>query len=306
MNNKKIVATFLIASMLMSMTGCSNKKKAVIETATDFADAVISGDIDDIADFMEDGDDLEEFMEAYEVNSNRQDIVDAIYDSMSFEIDEKSVKIKDGKATIDVTYTLVDYMCVYEDLDDEDGLEEYLDALEDEEDETTTIDQTIELEQDGDEWIVIDDDFENMEDFLSFYEDIAEMSWGSSGTISQEEFNMTLEEVFGIDSSDYSSDSSPSYAITSYFGDSCCIEYFSYSEEASTTELFGYYQEAYDYMDCTVLYDGDDNISILFDGSEYYYGGIYLRGNSMMIITVYDTSSSEVDDMLDMLGLTKP
>ena len=305
MTNKKIFATVLIASMLMSMTGCSHKKKAVIETATDFADAVISGDIDDIADFMEDGDDLEEFMEAYEVNSNRHDIVDAIYDSMSFEIDEKSFKIKDGKATVDVTYTLVDYMCVYEDLDDEDGLEEYLDALEDEEDETTTIDQTIELEQDGDEWIVIDDDFENMEDFLSFYEDIAEMSWGSSGTISQEEFNMTLEEVFGIDSSDYSSDSSSSYAITSYFGDNYWIEYFYYADEASITELFQCYQDAYDSLNGTVLYDGDDNITILFNGSDHY-GGIYLRGNSLMLIITYDRSSSEIDDMLDMLGLTMP
>ncbi len=159
MKKKKILAILLTASLLSSVTGCSNKKKEVIETATEYAEAVISGDIDDIADFLEDGDDLEEFMEAYEVNSNRQDIVDAIYDSMSFEIDEKSVKIKDSKATLDVTYTLVDYMCVYEDLDDEDGLEEYLDALEDEDEETITIDQTIELEQDGGEWIVIDDDF---------------------------------------------------------------------------------------------------------------------------------------------------
>lgn len=51
--------------------------------------------------------------------------------------------------------------------------------------------------------------------------------------------------------------------------------------------------------------DGDDNITILFTESDHY-GGIYLRGNSMMIITAYDTSSSEIDNMLDMLGLTKP
>ena len=305
MKKKKILAILLTASLLSSVTGCSNKKKEVIETATEYAEAVISGDIDDIADFLEDGDDLEEFMEAYEVNSRRQDIVDAIYDSMSFEIDEKSVKIKDSKATVDVTYTLVDYMCVYEDLDDEDGLEEYLDELEGEDEETITIDQTIELEQDDGEWIVIDDDFENMEDFLSFYEDITELSWGSSGTVSQEEFNTTLEEVFGIDSMDYSSSTGSSYAITSYFGDDYWIEYFYYAEEESITELFQCYQDAYDSLNGTVLYDGEDNITILFNGSDHY-GGIYLRGNSMMIIMTYDRSSSEIDDMLDMLGLTKP
>ena len=69
--------------------------------------------------------------------------------------------------------------------------------------------------------------------------------------------------------------------------------------------LYAGYQDAYDSLNGTVLYDGDDNITILFDGSDHY-GGIYLRGNSLMLIITYDRSSSEIDDMLDMLGLTKP
>ena len=137
MKTTKIISSVLAASLLMSVSGCSlfdNDDKNVLIAAKAYADAMISGDSADIAECLVDGDDVEEDLEDYLASYDKcEDAYAAIFDSMSYEIDEKSVvsSKKNAEASVDITYTMVDYETVYEDVTDDGGkYEDFVEALE--------------------------------------------------------------------------------------------------------------------------------------------------------------------------------
>ena len=178
MKTTKIISSVLVASLLMSTSGCSHfdkDDKNVLIAAKAYADAMISGDSGDIAACLVDGDDVEENIEAYLDSYEKcEDAYAAIFDSMSYEIDEKSVvsSKKNAEASVDITYTMVDYETIYEDVTDDGGkFEDFVEALEDNDGEDTIeITQTISFVLEGKEWLVKDKKSKNFFEFYEFYD----------------------------------------------------------------------------------------------------------------------------------------
>ena len=122
--------------------------KNVLLVAQNYADAILAGDGEEIAEYMVDGEDIEEnlvaFLESYD---KYEDAYEAIVDSMSYEIDQKSVESskKNAEASVEITYTMVDYEIIYEDVTVDVGkYDDFVEALEDNDGEDTIeITQTI-------------------------------------------------------------------------------------------------------------------------------------------------------------------
>ena len=330
MKKRKTISLLLIASMLMSMSGCSaGQKKKVLETAEEYADAVISGDIGDIAEFMEDDDEFEEamseFMDNAASNESLEDIYDFIIENTSYEIDEKSVEVKDKKASVEITYTMVDYIDVYDDLDDDADIDDYLEALEDATDNTMEIDQEIELKLDKDEWKVVDDDNENILEVYGFYTELTALGWGGTDAsgFTIEHFQEAISDILG-DNDPYLFDGTTFDDCYGYGnGVSAQLEVYAYPDTApSEFELaYGDWEEIFNNGDFdgnySNYYDGTSGYAI-FNGTSdatdsfytgYYYGGIYLIGDCyFMVYTLYEDEEHQdlVDELLNEFGCTCP
>ena len=121
MNKIKTVSLILVASMCISLTGCSGKKKAIVEAADSYAQALLSRDTDDIADLMADDDEFEEAIESYlsryTRNEDLEDVFDFILENTTYEIDKKSIAATDKKAIVNITFTSNDCdlicLCVF-------------------------------------------------------------------------------------------------------------------------------------------------------------------------------------------------
>ena len=328
MKKTKAVSVLLTASILMSMTGCSGAKKNVIAAAEEYAGAVLEADAGDIAELMEDDDDAEEFLEeffnTYLSREDLQEVYDFILENTTYEINKKSVKVKDKKASVEITYTMVDYLDVYDDLDDDAEIEDYLDALEDAEDNTMEIDQEIELELDKDEWIIIDDDYENTLEVYEFYQDILDLGWVPNfPTVTSEDFLNAVNEVLG-DSDPYIYDCE--FFFSSHGSENAVfadidIEY-SYTESAVysfesrydgllTAVQDGSFTGEYDcYYDGTtgyIFFHGTSNSSDFFRGD--IYGAVFLTENFILYsYTGIDSQERRdtVDAFLTSLGYPCP
>ena len=120
MNCKKLLTSVVAATMLLSLSGCYRDDKGVIDAAEKYADAIVALDADDIADLMEDDGGLEDAFAAYNSfvskGEGAEDLLKAISDTMTYEIDSKSVEssTKDKKGSCDITFTLADYEGLYE------------------------------------------------------------------------------------------------------------------------------------------------------------------------------------------------
>ena len=123
MKRTKLLASVIVLSMLLSLSGCSGKKKEVITAADEFAKAVIDFDTKDIAGLMADEEtaasELASYKYSYERSEDSKAIFDAIFDSMTYEVDRKSIKIsKEDEASVDIRFTFVDFEEVYENVYD--------------------------------------------------------------------------------------------------------------------------------------------------------------------------------------------
>ena len=328
MKRIKAVSLILAASMVLSLTGCSGRKKAIFEATDSYAQALISGDIDDLADLMEDDDEFEEeierYMDRYAKNEDLEDVFDYILENTTYEIDKKSAAVSDKKAIIKITFTMPDYMCAYEDLDDDDDADDFLDALEDAEDETVTFSQKIEFKLVKDEWKIVDDDFENTLEFYEFYQEISDLGFGKLKPYTCDEIEDMLRDVFDADSSDFDRFSDGSNDSLYYYDNSVTLEYFVFDEDDIDEAAEGF-EELYDEFvdeiedegfDGNISYDiGDGYGYILFDGSpdseysdENIYGGVYWAENTMLIVASERDSSSrdDVEAFLNALGYPTP
>lgn len=329
MKRLKAVSLILAASMVLSLTGCSGRKKAIFEATDSYAQALISGDIDDLADLMEDDDKFEEeierYMDRYAKNEDLEDLFDYILENTTYEIDKKSAAVTDKKAIIKITFTMPDYMCAYEDLDNDDDADDFLDALEDAEDETVTFSQKIEFKLVKDEWKIVDDDFENTLEFYEFYQEISDLGFGKLKPYTCDEIEDILRDVLDADSRDFDRYGSGSSDSLYYYGNSIMLQAFEFDEDDiddAAEEFEDLYDEFVDGIedegfDGNVSYDiGDGYGYVLLDGtirSEYYdehvYGGIYWAENTMLIVSTEGDSSSsreDVDALLNALGYPTP
>ena len=178
---KKIVSSVICVSMLASLGGCAMFDKddeGVLAAAEDYAEAVKKGKVRDIVGVMSDGRDLEEDIEYYMEGSEAglpegyDDVCEAILGTIDYSIDEETVESskKNGEGSVDITWTMVDYEAVYDQVIEEGGyLEEFIDALEDDSSDRREITRTVEFVLDDEEWLVDDSNLRCLYDVYDFY-----------------------------------------------------------------------------------------------------------------------------------------
>ena len=171
----KAGAVIVSAAMLASLASCDALlgKKDIVEAAENLGDAVISGDASKILKLSTEEKDGE-IAEALDLILNDdlrtdefKDYSDAMKKTMTYEVDEGSVKIDGKKASCDITFTMADF----KDLDDGEfeDIDDLCDAIEDL--DTKDYEYTVKFEKDGDDWLVSNldsDDFGALFDYRSY------------------------------------------------------------------------------------------------------------------------------------------
>lgn len=190
---KKLTATTLSVAVLASLSGCAMFDKddeAVLAVAEDYAEAIVKCKAGDIIDLMSEPDEdviNEEILTDYfnhdpETWGDDYDaICSAIEGTLSYTIDEESVTSskKDGKGSVDITFSVVDYAAAYDSVIEAGGdLDAYLDALGDA--DAQEIEVTVDFVKDGDNWLVDDEKGKNLEKVYAFYMDAIDYSFAAA------------------------------------------------------------------------------------------------------------------------------
>ena len=182
MKKTRVLSVVLVMTMVIPLTACFRSKKDVIEVTDKYMQAVISLDKEDIADLMDKDTGVNDVFAPYDLarseNAKYDYIYDAIAESITYEIDEKSIEFssKDKSAGCDVTVHIVDYKTIFEDVDRSRGdIDDYIDALEDaDEDNTIDIDLGFEYVYRDGKWFIKDKRAENLREIFSFFSDVRE------------------------------------------------------------------------------------------------------------------------------------
>ena len=181
MKAKKLMASAICASMILSIGGCAMFDKddeGVLAAAEDYATAVTKVKAGDIADLISGGDDLKEDIEIYtsgsevETPDGYSDMVSAIASTISYEIDEETVESskKNAEGSVDITWTLVDYDAVFEAVSEDGGdLDAFIDALSADDAATMEISQTLNFVYEDEDWKVDDSKLKNLYEVYDFY-----------------------------------------------------------------------------------------------------------------------------------------
>ena len=199
---RKAGAVALAGAMTLSCASCmlfGPNKKEIVEAADTFASTLLKQDAGKIVKLTNEKKNsdaaaaLELLFDESWYTEEQNKFIDAVADTITYEVDEESVEVDKEEASADVTFTMVDYEKALDgDFEDIDAV---LDALEDCED-TKDVEVTIEFEKDDDEWLVsnIDDDkFGNIFEFYIYELNImpavevtsADCWTGTSGLISE-------------------------------------------------------------------------------------------------------------------------
>jgi len=160
MQFKKVASATIASAMLLSCASCGllgANKKEIIEAADTFADALVkqdAGKIVKLTNEKKDSDtaaELELLFDKSMYSDDQADFIDAVSDTITYEVDEGSVEADKEEASVDVVFTMVDYeKALDDDFEDIDGV---LDALKDC-DDTKEVTVTFEFEKDGDDWLI--------------------------------------------------------------------------------------------------------------------------------------------------------
>ena len=329
MKKQKFVSSILIASMLLSLCSCSGDNKTVLAVADAYAQAVAGFDTDDIADLM-DGDTaqnaLERFEAVYDDNSKLKPAYDAVLGSITYEIDKKSVESskKDKKASVEITYTLVDYEAVYDEVFDDGGtIDDFIAALEDNDGkDTVEITQKLEFSYRGDKWLVKDKKLKAINEIYAFLDDMPEYGWGNFRDISSKDFKNAIKRVFQVDDEDIYESSFTDSVEFSYDDDNVMTSYAKYHNKEDASREFADMFSSIEMQ----LYRSDNNGKYVYsnngeigylllnnvyfeDFEGYMYGGVYMKGDTLILVLVLSTDipdHTQADQLLDELGYPKP
>ncbi len=202
---RKAGAAALAGAMAFSCASCAlfgPNKKEIVEAADTFAGTLLKQDAGKIIKLTTEDEDsdvaeaLEMIFDEETLSDDQKKFVDAVSDTITYEVDEESVEINKDESSADVTFTMVDYEKALDgDFEDIDAV---LDALDDC-DDTKEVEVTFEFEKDDDEWLVSNIDDDSFGDIFEFYiyelnikpavEVISAECWPSvSGLISEVEF----------------------------------------------------------------------------------------------------------------------
>ncbi len=175
---RRAATAALAGAMTLSLASCmllGTNKKEIVEAADEFASTLLKQDAGKIIKLTnekknsEAAESLEAMFDSSLYSDEQNEFINAVSDTITYEVDEESVAIDKEAASVDVVFTMVDYeKALGDDLSD---IDEVLDAIDDC-DDTKDIEVTFEFEKDDDTWLLtnIDDKgFGKLFDYF-FYE----------------------------------------------------------------------------------------------------------------------------------------
>lgn len=184
-NMKKVTAAALSVALVFSMTACmGGNKDEIIDAADTFAKAVTALDGKKIIKLTEEldgdkADSIKDKLAMTNLESDEKEVKQAIAATLTYALDEESVEFgdKNESATIDATFTLVDYAKALDD-DDLSDADSMVEAIND---QSKTKDYEVKLEfvKDEDSWLVSEDTIDDLGDVYAFLG--YELSFGASG-----------------------------------------------------------------------------------------------------------------------------
>ena len=180
MNSKRTFSIFIIVCIVLSACGCSlfaqSDNDAILSVAKEYSDAVIKANIDVIADDLYDGklykDNITALVKGNSDNELYEQICNAILNTMTYEIDEKSVVSSDSAGLVKVTFTLVNYngalqSCISPGC----TRNTYIDYLTADGPGTVSFDQEFKLVKNKGKWLINDDQCRQLFEVYGFYSD---------------------------------------------------------------------------------------------------------------------------------------
>ena len=323
----KSTAIVLTAGVfLTSLTGCSfGKKKEVLQAADSYATAVSAGELDTIKECLEDDGEFVEnvydYVDRGTLNEDLEDVYKFIHENMTYTIDEKSVEVNDKKASVDITYTIVDYNAAYDGLREGDYIDEFLTALEENKDKTIDIKVTVDLELGKDDWKIVDDENTVINETYGFYYDIFKMGWVNFPVYTPDGFEEILNDF--VDGDVYN-DRYSYYDDCYYQEDGVWFQLYTCDTQDEAVDWFDSYYEGYQEMldndnfrgqtySCYngtqgyLLVNGDSYDGHFFDSC--VYGGFYIKDNTIVIAVTVTGDPEDINTVnmfLSTIGYPAP
>lgn len=158
---KKAASAGLAGIMVLSFASCGlfgADKKAVTEAAENFAAALVKMNakkIGKLTDEKKKSDtlaELDSFLDKNSYSKDQYEFVEAVMDTVTYEVAADTVKVDGDKASATVVFTMVDYEDALK-KGDFDDIDDVIDAVKDCE-EQTEVSVELEFEKDGDSWLM--------------------------------------------------------------------------------------------------------------------------------------------------------
>ena len=212
---RKAGAAALAGAMAFSCASCAlfgPKKKEIVEAGDTFASTLLKRDAGKIIKLTTEEKDseaaetLEMLFDESFYSDDQNKFIDAVSDTITYEVDEESVEVSKEEASVDVKFSMVDYEKALEvDVAD---IDEVLDLLDDCED-IKEVEITLEFEKDDDEWLLSNIDDEEFGELFDYYiyelnltpavaVDYTDIWPGTSGIISEVYF---IDDITAYESS---------------------------------------------------------------------------------------------------------
>ena len=212
---RKAGAAALAGAMAFSCASCAlfgPNKKEIVEAGDTFASTLLKRDAGKIIKLTTEEKDseaaetLEMIFDESVYSDDQKKFIDAVSDTITYEVDEKSVEVSKDEASVDVKFSMVDYEKALEvDVAD---IDEVLDLLDDCED-IKEVEITLEFEKDDDEWLLSNIDDEEFGELFDYYiyelnltpavaVDYTDIWPGTSGIISEVYF---IDDITAYESS---------------------------------------------------------------------------------------------------------
>ena len=212
---RKAGAAALAGAMAFSCASCAlfgPNKKEIVEAGDTFASTLLKRDAGKIIKLTTEEKDseaaetLEMIFDESVYSDDQKKFIDAVSDTITYEVDEESVEVSKEEASVDVKFSMVDYEKALEvDVAD---IDEVLDLLDDCED-IKEVEITLEFEKDDDEWLLSNIDDEEFGELFDYYiyelnltpavaVDYTDIWPGTSGIISEVYF---IDDITAYESS---------------------------------------------------------------------------------------------------------
>ncbi len=212
---RKAGAAALAGAMAFSCASCAlfgPNKKEIVEAGDTFASTLLKRDAGKIIKLTTEEKDseaaetLEMLFDESFYSDDQNKFIDAVSDTITYEVDEESVEVSKEEASVDVKFSMVDYEKALEvDVAD---IDEVLDLLDDCED-IKEVEITLEFEKDDDEWLLSNIDDEEFGELFDYYiyelnltpavaVDYTDIWPGTSGIISEVYF---IDDITAYESS---------------------------------------------------------------------------------------------------------